>query len=181
MEAGFQTDVLYTDLSKAFDLLPHAIILFKLKKLGFPLYFINWIESYLSNRSYSILFRSTISSSFEANSGVPQGSHLGPLLFIISINDVVSVIQNSNIGIYADDMKIYKKITSLNDSYLLQNDLDRFTNWCNLNFLKLNVDKCAIMTFTRKHLPIQFPYKLNDQTVSRVESFKDLGVFFIRN
>lgn len=75
-------------------------------------------------------------------------------------------------------MKIYKKITSLNDSHLLQNDLDRFSMWCNLNFLKLNVGKCAIMTFSRQHSPTKLSYKLNDETVSRVDSFKDLGVYF---
>lgn len=181
MEAGYQTDVLFSDLSKAFDLLPHSVILFKLRKLGFPKYFLKWIESYLTNRTYSILFKSIVTSAFEANSGVPQGSHLGPLLFIISINDVVSLIKNSNISIYADDMKIYRKITSMSDSISLQEDMNRFSTWCTSNCLKLNVGKCAMMTFSRKKTPIQFNYKLNNETVPIVESFRDLGIYLDQN
>lgn len=178
MEAGFQTDVVYTDLSKAFDILPHSIILFKLKALGFPTFLIKWVNSYLTNRNYSVIFRNAISEPFYANSGVPQGSHLGPLLFIISINDVTSVIKNSKVGIYADDMKIYRRITSLSDAALLQADLNSFLNWCKINNLKLNIEKCAVLSFTRRSMPIDVNYTFHDKIIKRVTEFKDLGVLF---
>lgn len=178
MEEGFQTDVIFTDYSKAFDVLPHSIILLKLKKLGFPNIFVKWVDSYLSDRTYSVLFRNITSKPFNANSGVPQGSHLGPLFFIISVNDVSSVIVNSELQIYADDMKIFKKIESLNDALLLQNDLDNFFKWCKNNNLLLNVNKCALMCFTRRLNPICFNYCLNGISVSKTNSIKDLGVYF---
>ena len=98
-----------------------------------------WIESYLNGRQYNVLFRGSESYPIIATYGVPQGSHLGPLIFILTINDVDSVIKDSSISIYADDKKIYRCISSLNDSLLLQLDLNRFSTWCEKNFLELNV------------------------------------------
>ncbi|XP_055381340.1 uncharacterized protein LOC129611940 [Condylostylus longicornis] len=178
MEAGSQTDVIYTDLSKAFDLLPHNVVLFKLEKYGFPPFFIKWIGSYLCSRKYGVIFRSCISNYFVANSGVPQGSHLGPLLFIISINDVTRVLKHSDLSIYADDMKIYRRIDSATDTLLVQRDLDSFANWCNFNNLSLNVSKCSVVSYTRRSVTITSNYVLNKANLNRVSSIKDLGVVF---
>lgn len=178
MEAGFQTDVIYTDFSKAFDILPHSVILLKLKKLGFPEYFLKWINSYLNDRTYTVLFRYSCSSPYKANSGVPQGSHLGPLLFVLSVNDVSSIIINSDLQIYADDMKIFKKISTERDSCLLQKDLDAFSSWCKKNNLLLNVSKCAFMSYSRCSTPININYLINGEVVLKVDSIKDLGVYF---
>jgi len=174
MEDGCQTDTIYTDLSKAFDLLPHSIILLKLRMLGFPCLFLKWVQSYLLDRSYTVIFRSAKSSPFKANSGVPQGSHLGPLLFIISINDVVSKILNSNVHIYADDMKIFRKINTLDDCNLLQDDLNRSYEWCKINNLCLNINKCAIVTYTRRLNPVQYKYSFDSKFLSKLNSRKDL-------
>lgn len=178
MEAGYQTDVIYTDLSKAFDLLPHSVICFKLKKLGFPGFLIKWISSYLENRKYCVKFRSATSDPYFANSGVPQGSHLGPFLFIFSINDVDSIIKNSKLSIYADDMKIYNKITSQTDAITLQEDLDSFKNWCDNNNLSLNIGKCASISYTRCTTPLIINYSFDNKSIIRVSHFKDLGVYF---
>ena len=87
----------------------------------------------MKDRFYQVKFRGSLSDPFEATSGVPQGSHLGPLLFILSINDVNSIIKNSNFLIYADDMKIFKKVEGINDCTLLQMDLKAFEFWCAKN------------------------------------------------
>ncbi|XP_055381850.1 uncharacterized protein LOC129612327 [Condylostylus longicornis] len=155
MEAGSQTDVIYTDLSKAFDLLPHNVVLFKLEKYGFPPFFIKWIGSYLCSRKYGVIFRSCTSNYFVANSGVPQGSHLGPLLFTISINDVTRVIKHSDLSIYADDMKIYRRIDSATDTLPVQRDLDSLLIGATLTI---------------------FP--LTSLSAPQVSSIKDLGVVF---
>lgn len=178
MEDGYQTDVIYTDLSKAFDVLPHCVIINKLSGLGLSSQMIKWIESYLCNRTYSVIFRSQVSSSYVANSGVPQGSHLGPLFFIISINDIVQHIRSSKILIYADDIKLFRVIKELSDAYLLQEDLYLFLEWCNNNGLILNINKCAVVSYTRNLRPILFDYTFEGITIQRVTSFKDLGVIF---
>ena len=83
---------------------------------------------------------------------VPQGSHLGPILFILYINDLPSVFKNSEYKIYADDVKIYRTIESVNDSDLLQSDLNAFNDWCFVNKMFLNIDKCKVINFTRKNV-----------------------------
>jgi len=181
IESGYQTDTIFTDLSKAFEVLPHSIILLKLKKLGFPSYFLKWVESYLCNRSYSVLFRNSISDKFFANSGVPQGSHLGPLLFILSINDVIKIIKYSKLLIFADDMKIFKKIVSFNDCVLLQFDLNSFYIWCLKNNLLLNIDKCGLVRFFHCKNPILYCYKFSDSIINYLKSIRDLGVIFDEN
>lgn len=177
MEAGNEVDVIATDLSKAFDKISHSLILFKLKALGFPPSFIAWIQSYLSDRQYTILFRGIESNPILATSGVPQGSHLGPLIFILTINDVDCVINDSMISVYADDKKIYRKISSPSDSILLQQDLNRFSIWCQKNFLELNVSKCQAITYSRKRSPLPpRTYFINNETVTVVDSLCDLGI-----
>lgn len=177
MENGYDVDVVTTDFSKAFDKISHNIILFKLNALGFPRSFTLWMESYLKDRQYKVLFRSSVSNPIIATSGVPQGSHLGPLIFILSINDVEYVIKESNLLVYADDMKISKCIASHTDCHPLQEDLDRFSIWCQKNHLELNVSKCQAITYSRKRL--QTPprdYFINDELVHRTTLIRDLGV-----
>lgn len=178
LENGQELDCIYTDFSKAFDQLSHDIIIFKLKAFGFPAGFIDWIYSYLRNRSYQVKFRNTFSNPFTANSGVPQGSHLGPILFILAINDVTSCIRNSEILVFADDMKIFKSICSSGDRVNLQADIDSFCTWCSKNGLNLNPAKCQTMTFSKKRVSITFDYNISQHTLCRVFSFKDLGIVF---
>ena len=130
MEAGNEFDCITTDFSKAFDRVSHKIIIFKLRALGFPPQLLLWVASYLKERRYQVLFRSSISAPFLATSGVPQGSHLGPIFFILSINDVEHMIKHSSIYVYADDMKICRQISTRTDTDLLQTDLNHFAIWC---------------------------------------------------
>lgn len=112
-----------------------------------------------------------------ATSGVPQGSVLGPLLFIIFINDISYELKNSTL-LYADDCKLYSAINNLDDCLNLQKDLQQINTWCDKNKLHLNINKCKYMTFTRKLNPIEFTYVLNDVHLARCTQFKDLGVIF---
>lgn len=177
LEDGKEVDVIATDFSKAFDKISHGIILMKLKALGFQPVFISWVKSYLTDRQYKVLFRSSVSNPINATSGVPQGSHLGPMIFILTINDVECIIKNSYLSIYADDMKIFRHISSPADSFPLQDDLDSFSMWCQKNFLELNITKCQAITYSRKRLPSPHrAYSICGQLVPSVSSLRDLGV-----
>lgn len=177
LEEGNEVDVITTDFSKAFDKICHLTIYLKLKALGFPPSFISWLRSYLEKRQYRVLFRFSVSDPINATSGVPQGSHLGPLIFVLTINDVGHIIKDSDLSIYADDMKIIKIISTPTDSLLLQNDLNSFHTWCDKNFLELNVGKCQSITFSRKRLPPPLrTYYFGSEPVPSVSSIRDLGI-----
>lgn len=107
-------DTLYTDFSKAFDRISHKVLIHKLRSYGFPENIINWIGSYLNDRYQLVKMDAFTSSTFAVPSGVPQGSHLGPLLFNVLINDIVQII-NCNVLLFADDMKIYSRISVPSD------------------------------------------------------------------
>lgn len=181
LESCQEVDCVYTDFSKAFDQLSHEIIKFKLHSYGFPPPFIKWISSYLEDRLYQVKFRNSYSREFIAKSGVPQGSHLGPLLFTLAINDAPLCVRNSEILIFADDMKIYKNIVSSNDRALLQDDINHFALWCEKNSLNLNPTKCQTMTFSKKRSPYSHEYVISRHILTRVMTVRDLGVLFTPN
>lgn len=90
------------------------------------------------------------SKEYEVKFGVPQGSHLGPVLFNILINDIADNLKSEYL-LYADDMKIYRKIAAEDDIRALQQDLDKLYQWCLENKLRLSIDKCAVMMFNRSY------------------------------
>ena len=146
-------------------------------KLGFNPNFVSWIASYLSLRSCRVLFNDTLSYDFDTTSGVPQGSHLGPIFFILYINDLPLIFKNSECKIYAEDVKIYKSINRILDAKQLQDDLFAFQKWCSDNYLFLNTDKCKVINFTRGNNSFINSYKLNDALLINVNSTLDLGVY----
>ena len=109
-------------------------------------------------------------------SGLPQGSHLGPLLFILFFNDATKIFKFAKLGVFADDLKLYAKINSSTDAVYLQEDMDLFSAWCKKNGMELSIDKCKIMTFHRKSLPIDHDYRIESTSVERVREIRDLGV-----
>lgn len=175
IETGYQVDVIYTDFSKAFDKIDHSTICKKLEDLGFTDPLLSWIRSYLTDRQQSVKIGNSESYVFDVTSGVPQGSHLGPLLFILFINDI-GVNFDSNHLVYADDCKIFRKISTVDDCRKLQNDLDTFNSWCEDNMLQPNVKKCLCMSFHRKQIPIRFEYKMGNHILRNVEEISDLGI-----
>jgi len=112
-----QTYVIYTDYEKAFDKVPHRRLLNKIFSFGLPIQIVNWIRSFLHNRFYKVIINSSLSDSYPVLNGIPQGSVLGPLLFIIYINDLADICIHDEIDIYlyADDAKIYKHVFSKAD------------------------------------------------------------------
>jgi len=138
------------------------------------------IASNLNNRSQSVKISFHVSDDFQVPSaGVPQGSHLGPLLFIVFINDLPRVFKNSvKSWLFADDAKLFSSIKSLSDSEILQDQLSKFCIWSVNNCLELNIDKCKIISFTRSINSIIFNYKLNNIGLDRVSVIKDLGKYF---
>ncbi|XP_075167479.1 uncharacterized protein LOC142239572 [Haematobia irritans] len=172
---GKQTDVIYTDFSKAFDKVNHMLLLRKLQQLGFSSSLLKWISSYLIGRIQRVRFRNVFSNQFDVISGVPQGSHLGPVLFTIFINDLPFVIKNAHVLMYADDVKIFYSFNDPIDQTLLQSDLDNFLGWCDINLMKLNISKCKHMSFYRVKR-IDTSYFLYSRELDRVETFLDLGI-----
>jgi len=142
-----QTDVIYTDFSKAIDSVNHSLLLFKLGQLGFPNNLLTWISSYLDGRSQRVLFKNAVSKMISVTSGVPQGSHLGPLLFTLFINDLPSIVNHSRVLMCADDVKLCFSYNNILSGFCLQSDINRFQEWCQYNLLNLNYLKCNVMTF----------------------------------
>lgn len=172
-----QVDVIYTDFSKAFDRIDHGILIQKINAFGFSNQSISFIKSYLANRKYCVYYNSCQSEMFSARSGVPQGSNLGPLLFLMFINDLEKVITCKKL-FYADDLKIFMEVTSTEDCLKLQANIDNIAKWCLKNKLDLNIQKCKIISFSRKVSYINHPYKITQNLLSRVDSVTDLGIIF---
>lgn len=170
-----QTDVIYTDFSKAFDKVNHLLLKKKLSLLGFTELCVKWIYSYLTNRKQTVRFNNVYSKSIDVLSGVPQGSHLGPLLFSLFINDLPDVICSSHILMYADDVKLFLSYRHSSDQMCLQNDLNAFHTWCKINLMELNLRKCKFMRFSRKTL-IPARYVFDDYPLEAVDTILDLGI-----
>jgi hypothetical protein len=178
IEKGDEVDSVYTDFSKAFDKVSHQVIMEKLIDIGFGGSLLKWLQSYIVGRKYSVRFGNANSSKLSATSGVPAGTHGGPDLFLVMINDLADILHHSKISMYADDCKIFKEIHSEEDRIMLQGDVNRFNEWCEINKLAMNVDKCVSITFSRKFKSTSREYSLNGKTLMQVDSVRDLGVDF---
>lgn len=172
---GQTTDVVYTDFSKAFDKVNHNLLLRKLYLMGFTHNCLCWLESYLVCRKQSVRLNNSTSKSIIVNSGVPQGSHLGPILFSLFINDLPNVIECCNVLMYADDVKIFLSYNESSDMFNLQQDLNKFHMWCNFNLMELNLKKCKHMRFSRKWSSLGL-YTLGDCQLELVKEILDLGI-----
>ena len=177
---GIPVDVIYTDLSKAFDCVNHRLLLHKLHSFGFRSTLLNWFKTYLEGRFSRVVCNGHSSAWFCNARGVPQGSILGPVLFNVYINDLSDLLDCEHL-MYADDLKLYSSISDRNDSIRLQDNLAIFSDWCARNGLFLNASKCRVMTFSTRSTVPCFPYLSNSIPINKVESFKDLGVIFDRH
>lgn len=176
MSNGKQVDVIYTDYSKAFDKINHKILIIKLNNIGIRGDLLRWFTSYVENRCQAVVINNYISSWVTIPSGVPQGSLLGPLLFIIFINDIQECFHSTNLLAFADDMKIFASISCPTDTTALQSDLSRLDNYCARNQLYLNPTKCFVTTFTRKAHVTTSDYYLKGHKIQRSDLANDLGV-----
>lgn len=178
MDSRVQVDAIYTDFQKAFDKVDHRLLLQKLAYNGIRGDLLRWFRSYILNRTQKVVINGFSSSCITAPSGVPQGSILGPLLFVLFINDIESCFLHSHYLLYADDLKIYRNISDSEDCKLLQEDLDRLASYCNTNKLFLSIPKCKVITFTKKLNVTYFNYSLGSANLERVKTVRDLGVLF---
>ena len=173
-------DALFFDFTKAFDSVPHNELLLKLWKIGVTGKLWQWFKEYLSNREHYVSVDDAGSSLLLVKSGVPQGSILGPLLFLIYIDDLPVRIANSECYLFADDVKIFKSIIESNSPQLLSSDLSSLNDWCDIWKLKLNERKCAHLCFSFSHRstamtePAQ--YTVGDSVIVSAHEQKDLGV-----
>ena len=129
LDSGGTVDAIYCDFQKAFDTVSHDRLMHLLAFYGLPNPILSWIEDFLTDRLQHVSVNGTTSEQFHAPSGVPQGSVLGPVLFIIYINSMILKAGNANIYLYADDLKLYREIKSEEDTELLQKDLDTLYDW----------------------------------------------------
>lgn len=175
VDAGGQVDGVFLDFRKAFDTVSHSLLLFKLNTLHIDATVFKWIECYLSQRRQCVILNGKCSEYANVTSGVPQGSVLGPLLFLVYINDISAGI-SSSIRLFADDCVVYKKISHHNDTIELQNDLTIIHDWCTKWKMTLNITKCVHLSFTKKKKPIQSQYHLNNVLLKQGSTYKYLGV-----
>ena len=134
-------DIIFIDLCKAFDKVPHRRLLLKLKRLGIGGNLILWLDAFLSDREQRVVLGNFLSNWIKVSSGVPQGSVLGPTLFTVFVNDLASNLLNL-CKLYADDLKIVAKVETEEDVLKLQSDLDKVAYWCRLWMMEPNVEKC---------------------------------------
>ena len=175
-----QVDLLILDFSKAFDTVPHARLLKKLEHYGINGPVKGWIKSWLMNRSQRVIIDGASSDEVSVRSGVPQGTVLGPLMFLIYINDIGENI-TSNLRLFADDSLLYCVVEIPQDCLSLQEDLDKLTQWSYKWQMNFNVSKCKSLSITRKRNPILHQYSMNGQQVEAVSRHPYLGVEVTRN
>ena len=176
LDTGYQVDTVYTDIKSAFDRVSHKLLLMKLSKLGLSTSFVHWIGSYLSNRNLHVSYGSSFSLPFSNSSGVPQGSVLSPLLFLLFINDNRFILPSPNHLLYADDIKVFVPVMQEDDCSALQSLLNSLSSWCAWNFLELCPSKCSVISFCRRHSPLIHDYVHNNTVINRVSCVCDLGV-----
>lgn len=146
--------------------------------LNFHSSLLKWFANYLTGRRQFVRIGNKVSKVIFNRSGVPQGSHLGPILFLLFINDLPMYLEHSYCLLYADDLKIFKSLNSINDCRLLQEDLNNVSNWCMINRLHFNISKCNILSFFMCRNPIYFNYSIANSELTRVNFKMDLGVIF---
>lgn len=183
LDNGGQVDIIYTDFEKAFDKVPHRRLLSKLNAYGIANNVILWINSFLCNRTQRVRINGSLSTFRQVLSGIPQGTVLGPLLFIIFINDLPDICSKlCKLYLFADDAKIYRIVSDYSDAVSLQNCCQSVFSWSDKWCMKLNTDKCKVLSLSRNKSNKQsFVYSfdtLDNGTISLelVDSIKDLGV-----
>ena len=176
LNKGEQRDSILLDFSKAFDKVSHRLLLHKLAHYGIRNSVLSWIKDFLTDREQTVVVDGQCSAPAEVSSGVPQGSVIGPLLFLLYINDLPDYVKHSSTSLFADDSMISRTIQSETDAALLQEDLNSLQVWENTWKMEFNPDKCEAISVTNKRNPIKTSYNIHDKTLKYVKSAKYLGV-----
>ena len=176
LEKNKNADILYLDFSKAFDKVCHATLLKKLESYNIGGKLLKWLESFLSDRYQRVIVQGINSESEKVKSGVPQGTVLGPILFILYINNITEVIRNAAVMIFADDSKLIMDIEEEEDRIKLLDDLKAVITWAEENKMELNETKFMLLQHGN-NVDIKNPYKLSENiTLEKSEYAKDLGI-----
>ena len=174
------------DFAKAFDMVPHAELIHKLVAYGIQGKLLNWISDFLIGRKQRVIIGNSTTEWRLVTSGVPQGSVLGPLLFLMYINDMPEIV-NHFCKLFADDSKLIAVIKNSQDRMVLQDDLNKLANWANDWKMKFNHDKCKIMSISVKSYDVNRPFALIDlkngvsHDLEETASERDLGVQVTNN
>lgn len=174
-----QVDAVYTDFAKAFDKVDHIRLVNKLKRYPINNCTLAWILSFIEGRAQSVCINGIKSRTIIPSSSVPQGCILSPALFSLFINDLPSLLKCNNL-LFADDLKLFQKIVTLQDCIKLQKDLDTLDQWCVTNGLQLNVGKCTTISFsyrTERRFQL-YNYNIRGTPLSKSTTVRDLGVLF---
>ena len=173
---GKQTDIILLDFSKAFDKVNHSKLLWKLHQYGIRGHVLGWIRAFLGSRSQQVVIDGEESESVPVTSGVPQGSVLGPILFLVYINDLPDEVR-SQVRLFADDTALYLTMESEDDSSALQNDLDILSAWESRWDMEFNPSKCQVVHVAGSKGPVnKTNYVLHGQVLESVTSARYLGV-----
>ena len=171
----------FCDCSKAFDRVWHDGAIYKLKKMGIEGELLAWLQHYLTNRSQRVVINGTASETTHLSAGVPQGSILGPLIFLVYINDITDAVR-SNIRLYADDASLFIEYddpqSAVDD---LNEDLARIQDWANRWFVTFNPEKTESLVFSRKHRIRKPPLEMNGTIIKEVREHSHLGIILQQN
>ena len=166
-------DTIYLDFAKAFDSVPHERLLEKVKGYGIRGDIFEWIRLFIKGRRQRVVVNGKKSTWLDVKSGVPQGSVIGPLLFLLFINDMPNEM-NCNIQLFADDAKIFKTVDNEEDHQDLAKDLDNLENWARLWQMRFNVGKCKVLHLGSRNP--RYDYNMGDLILETATEEKDLGV-----
>ena len=172
---GKQMDTILLDFSKAFDKVDHYKLCLKLHHYGIRGKSLDWIRHFLTGRTQWVTINGKSSSKINVGSGVPQGTVLGPMLFLVYINDLPEGIK-SKLRLFADDSYLYRTINSAKDTVELQEDLNSLTKWEKQWSMEFNLDKCKVLRITNKLKPIEADYYMHNQKLQNVDEAKYLGL-----
>jgi hypothetical protein len=178
VDQGEAMDVVFLDLQKAFDKVPHRRLSEKIKAIGIEGKVCVWIQEWLRGRKQRVVLNGKSSEWVEVTSGVPQGSVLGPLLFLIYINDMDEILK-SRIWKFADDTKLAMKVSTTEGINDLREDLKALTKWCADWQMDFNVKKCKVMHFGNHNLRAK--YSMNGTELVDSNEEKDLGVIICQD
>ena len=173
IDEGKPVDIIYMDFMKAFDKVPHKRLIKKIKQHGIGGKLLRWIEQWLTNRKQRVVLKGEGSEWEDVISGVPQGSVLGPLLFIIYINDIETGVK-STLSKFADDCKIKKKVENVVDATEVQTDLNTLVKWSEKWQMSFHPDKCKVLHLGYNNQKNK--YYIKDAEIKKVKEEKDLGV-----
>ena len=176
LEQNENADIIYLDLSKAFDKVNHQILLHKIEQMKITGKIKTWIQTFLTMRTQTVVVDGHKSNPAKVLSGVPQGTVLGPALFIIYMNNITEFVQHTILKMFADDSKLIASIKCSEDRNKLLEDLKALVIWTNKNSMRFNEDKFQLLQIGADE-SLKQPYQHGEINISKSENVKDLGIF----